>query len=44
MPEQVIGDAGPCPRLAGFSVEGGSRLPQQLGVDELMMHLLTPST
>jgi hypothetical protein len=32
MPEQVIGDAGPCPRLAGFSVEGGSRLPNSWAV------------
>jgi hypothetical protein len=28
----------------GFSVDGGSRLPQQLRVDDLVAHLLTSST
>jgi hypothetical protein len=30
--------------FTGFGVEGGSRLPQQLGVDDLVAHVLTSST
>jgi hypothetical protein len=30
--------------FTGFGVDGGSRLPQQLRVDDLVAHLLTSST